>query len=621
MQALRLAHQRPAALVVASVVAALLTAASPPASAASAPTARAATASGVEVWVTAVPGAREVSVRLDVLGGLSAEGQGSWGQSAATAAWLWRAPTLEGGEGLEAAAHRSGLSVEVVIGWSSVALVLTGPRDALAPALWLATGRLRPAAGEAELGPVLREALWLGAESTRFEAVGPAGDRRDAVTRAVLGPTYGHSAFASRLRAMRADGGTLETLASEAIATAPVRLLIAAPPDAVSEAWRVAVDDLAPLPARPPPPAAAFTLSDRLPRAQTPALTLVHNRDGRHHAVAGWDLSGGARALNLDLPQRDALLLVLESLLGHPGGPLRRELVRERAAVRDLDVEVRDGPAPVLLVEAEARGTTPEQARALVVSVVERLVTDRPQPGDLRGARAAAAEGLRRHWRRPASRVGLLSALASTGRVGGDTAPESWLAAVLAAMARVEPGHVSELAAWVLREDRRTVADITPETPAGPAGVSLDADLLGTYVRIMVDTRCPRLPIDAADLLRKKYAFEARTYIAITRAIAQRPDVMRALSEEAELRCLEYAKLRSLMPMDRAIGLHEALACGPGQQAPSSARERDVARILRRFDIDPSWYRPLIAMWREDLEARDALATIDARCPVTDEVP
>ena len=438
---------------------------------------------------------------------------------------------------------------------------------------------------------------------------------------AVLGPELGHSPFASRVAALRADDGALETLAAEALATASIRLLVAVPSGQEADAWRLAADDLAPLAARPAPRARALVLSDRIPRAQPPALALQQARDGRHVTVVGWDLSGGARALGLSSVERDALLLVLERLLAHPGGPLRSELVAERAAVRDLAVELRDGAGPVLLVEAEARGATPGQARTLTVASVERLVVDPPGSADLAGARRAAAADLRRQWQRPSSRLGLLSTLTAAGRLTRMASPDAWVSSVDTAIAAVDAGRVTELASWVLREDRRTVADITPETPTGAGGVLLDDDLLSTYVRIMVDTRCPRLPIDAAELLRKKYQLEARTFVAITRAIAQRPEVMRALSEEANLRCEEYRKLRTLMSMDRAIGLHEALACGPGQAAASPTTTREVNKILRRFDVDPSWVRPLLGMWREDLEAAAALDAIDASCPTGLGVP
>jgi len=89
---------------------------------------------------------------------------------------------------------------------------------------------------------------------------------------------------------------------------------------------------------------------------------------------------------------------------------------------------------------------------------------------------------------------------------------------------------------------------------------------------------------------------------------------MRELNHEAEQHCLEYKKLRAMMPTRRVLALHKAVACQAGHIADDTRREETLAHIYQTFDIDPSVYRPLIAMVREDPPVAAEIARLDVEC-------
>ena len=105
-----------------------------------------------------------------------------------------------------------------------------------------------------------------------------------------------------------------------------------------------------------------------------------------------------------------------------------------------------------------------------------------------------------------------------------------------------------------------------------------------------------------------------RRYIAVTRAMASNAALMRDISEEAESRCQELGKLRKVLSSPRVVALHEAVVCGPGVDPEGPRGHKRLKRIWRKFDIDSSWYRPLLAATREDPGQTQALLDIDQRC-------
>ncbi|MCB9728551.1 MAG: hypothetical protein H6744_18730 [Deltaproteobacteria bacterium] len=570
---------------------------------------------GVELWMLPGPADGLVSVAVQLEGGLAAEASGTPGQAAALAALLTRGPSagLATGE-LEHRAESAGLDLDIALGWRAVTLFVSGPEESLDTALWLALDRLRPPGGTEHAGEALAGALFLGAERSRRTAVGRFGAPEDMLVAALQGEERANSAFASRLLAGRLAPDTLESLAEDARSGAAVRVLIAAPEALIEDAARLARRDLGALARRPPPSPVTFEPAER-PRVQPVApLELPNPTDTATRLLLAWDLRGVAFALHLRPAARDAAMLTLRAWLDHAGSTPHERLTDDQASARDLHAALSDDPLPVLIAEIAVRGADVRDARSVLMSELERLGSSPPREAEVRGAADAAATELRQRFSFAPERARLADTLTQTGRVV-DQAPGEWLESLLAALARIDAGDLAAYASWTFHPERLAEARVSP-VGEGAAGPEVDADVLGTYLRIMVDLRCPPpgQTIDVVELLKLKYGMEARSYVLLTRAIAQRPSMMRQLTADAELRCEELTKLRSLMSRERALELHEAVSCGPARLPDGARRERELAAIFSRFGIDASWFGPLVGMLREDVAAARTMDAVEARC-------
>lgn len=569
------------------------------------------------IEIVSVPGPADglIAIAVQFEGGLSGEDAGTPGQAAALAAMLVRGPSagLASGE-FEREVERAGLSIDVTIGWNAVTLHVAGPEEALASALWLALDRLRPAAEGEGIGESLQSALFVGAERTRQTAVGQLGAPDDMMVGLLYGDKRSRSPFSSRLSAARLSPETLESLALDSRAGAAVRVLLSVPRSREAEAMRSARAQLAPLPARAAPAVRSFELTER-PRTATPAPQEFPNpADDTTRLLMAWDLRGVARALSLSVVQRDALLLTLRAWLDHPGSTPNARLTDEQLVARQMNVALSDEALPVLLIELVVRTSDTRDARAALVSELERIVTSPPSEAEIRGAVAVASVELQQRFATAAERSRIADTLTQTGRIT-DRSAAQWLDDALAAMARIDGAAVSAFAAWAFRAERLAEARVANPVDAN-ASPNVDADVLGTYLRVMVDLRCPApgQKSDVVELLARKYGMDARNYVLLTRAIAQRPSMMRQLTEDAELRCQELTKLRELMPQPRALELYEAITCGPERLSAGARQHAAMEAVFQRFRIDPSWYRPLVGMLREDVSASKAMDAIAARC-------
>lgn len=571
--------------------------------------------SGIEIVPVPGPADGLIDIAVQFGGGLSGEDAGTPGQAAALAALLVRGPSAGLAVGaFEREAARAGLSVDVVIGWRAVTLHVAGPEEALASALWLALDRLRPAAETDAIGDALRAALFVGAERTRQTAVGALGAPDDMLVGLLYGDKRARSPFSSRLNAARLSPEALESLALDSRAGAPVRVLLAVPKAALAEATRSARSQLATLPARATSTTRPFELTER-PRTVAPAPQEFPNpTDDTTRLLMAWDLRGVARALSLTVIQRDALLLTLRAWLDHPGSTPNARLTDEQLVAREMNVALSDEALPVLLIELVVRTTDVRDARAALVAELERVIASPPSEVEIRGAAAVASAELKQRFATAPERCRIADTLTQTGRIDA-TPPAQWLDDVLAAIAQVDAPAVSAFAAWAFRGERLAEARVANPDDASTAP-NVDADVLGTYLRVMVDLRCPAPgpKIDVVELLARKYGMDARNYVLLTRAIAQRPAMMRQLTEDAELRCQELTKLRELMPRARALELYEAVTCGPGRLADGPRQQAALAAVFQRFQIDPSWYTPLVGMLREEMSASDSMDAVAARC-------
>ncbi len=575
--------------------------------------------SGVEVWFVPVAGARTFSVRLAVGGGLAAEDAASVGASAAVAAWLRVGPTVSHAPYVwEAEAATAGISVSTSLGWQQTSLVLSGPTQALDTALWLASRRLLPAPDIELPVDLLSGALWTGAERGRAEAVGFHGTAVEEVIAEVLGGDAGHTPAGSRRGAERFSPQLLEQHARRALA-GPIRTVIAADPSALERVRGLMLDMLDGLPGRAAPVPRRAGVSAEVRRARPPAVSLTHPTGRTSHVVVAWDLRGAARRAGLDLISRDAALATLEVLFGHPGAPLPTRLILDDPVARSIEAVARVDGGTALAIIAEVRAGDLGRARDLLLQEVE--MTGRPaglSDALIRSAAWHAAQGLRARWSTSTGRAALVDDLVASGRAHTThDDPGRWFEALLGRLEEIDPAAVRDLAAWGTVASRRTLAEVTPVPGASSLPSGLDEDVLDTYLRITVDLRCPpdgKGP-DPSHLLREKYGMQPRTYVILTRALARRPHFMQGLTQAADHRCAEYAKLRQLLPPGRVVALHDEVACGPGRLPATAKGLKALARIYERYDIDPSWYRPLVAMTREDMRHRAQVDAIDGRCP------
>ncbi|MEZ4269680.1 MAG: hypothetical protein R3F39_25250 [Myxococcota bacterium] len=574
---------------------------------------------GIEVVPVAGPADGLVDIAVQFEGGLAAEGRGSRGQAAALAALLGRGPShgLAVGD-FEREAERAGLTLGVSIGWRAVTLHVSGPEEALQSALWLALDRLRPAAEGEAFGDELRAALFVGAERTRQTAVGRLGTPADMLIGALLGESDGGSPFASRLSATQLSTEALESLALDGRATSPVRVLLAVPEARLAQALRLARGHLADLPPRDPPARTPFELGERPRSVSPPPQEFPNPTDDTTRLVMAWDLRGVAHALGLSVLERDAALLTLRAWLDHPGSTPNARLTDEQLVAREMSVTLSDEALPVLTIDLIVRGTDVRDARAALTAELERLAKTPPPESEIRGAAALAATELRQRWGTAPERARIVDTLTQTGRIT-DTTSAQWMTGALGALDRVDAAGISAFAAWAFRGERLAEARVANPADEGSTP-DVDADVLGTYLRIMVDLRCPApgQGSDVVELLTLKYAMDARQYVLLTRTIAQRPAMMRQLTEDAELRCQELTKLRGLMPRARALELYEAVTCGPERLSEGARRDAAFAALFERYRIDPSWYGPLVGMLREEVGAARTMDAIAARCRPSD---
>ncbi len=596
---------------------------------------------------TYAPGSPSVAVRVELALGTRDEAahEADRGLAAAAAAALWAAePATSGtsdGEPIRRWAARAGLTLRVSLTGSSTALTVSGPPESLEVAVWAGAAWVRALGRAAPDGAAARAGLWVSAVESMYEAVSPQGDAVETTLWALLGEEGGRSAYASRAAAARLDDEALGALTRrawrEAAARGPVLVVVAAPSRERRRARGAVARWLRPLESPEggserapgeagdaPTPKAHGALEPARPRPSGFKVEPPGARDTR--LVLAWDLVGVERLVGTSPKDTAAALLTLSALLGHAGGPVRQRLVDAARLARGASCLLwsPDGqggatmPAALVLevTVAERGAVALRDARAALDRALGRLQRGRLDERAARGAARLAAQGLRARWARAPARAALVAGLVRHGRGEARWAKgwaDAWLAGLLRALERQTPADVARVAAWALHPDRRVVGVFRTKSPEGEA---LTPEKIETYERVAVDITCPRggeRP-DVAALLALKYHMTTGAYVALARAIAKRPGLLREVSRAVHDRCAEYAKLRSMMTISKALALHEALACEVGRTADEGRRERRLRRLFRRFGLDPSVYRPLIEMLREEPDASRRVQAIDARC-------
>ncbi len=555
------------------------------------------------------------SLVLEVNFGVRDESPTSWGSAAATLAALVAGPT-DGFAAfdLDTLAGRAGIVTTGALGWTKLRITMTGPSESFEFAFWLAAARLRSSA----LPPSdVRQGLARGALSSSPKDAPPAvsaeGDGFDHALSLLFGPRLAASSRASIERASQESAAhsrlveaVLTTRRVSATVVGPRRLLERVPALTTRYLRQARRGRVEPVPLQPPQPALPPT--DVTGRR----LALRHTVDARHLVTLAWDTTGVARILDLKPHDMMARLLAVETLMTAAGGPVARDLIDNHGLARQIWSHRRSGEHSAVGLTAEVRGRQLAEARSRLVASIEQLGSRRLERRLMRGISRIAVMRLDARWSAPETRAALVQEL----RRLSSEAPAAVFSQLRAALVSLEPADMRDFASYAFASDRLAIVEMMPTSMPAENDVVVDADTSNRFLRILVDLRCPKPgnPRRAEDLLATKYQLSGEQYVALSRAIARQPRRLRDLNSEAEMRCLEHTRLLEVVNDTRALALHKALACGPAQVDDSDRREALQSSIFDRFDLDPSIYRPRMALAAEDMSMRVKLAAIDARC-------
>jgi len=572
---------------------------------------------GIDVWVAPGAAGHLGCVRLEADVGLRDEGPGNYGMAAALGASLLRGATakLPPG-GAEKLGLDVGLRPAIELDTTTTALTLCGPAAAIQRALWLTGERLSGIKVDKNAFKVVQRAIWHGARGSRYEAVSRRGDALDTAMAQALGPRDGNNAFISRINASRYQAIGFERRVNRALNAARFRVVIAAPSSAMParrvEAW--VKNNLGPLPKRVP------TARPEVPQpsgAVQRISRMRHGRDAAYLYAAAWDLRGVNALTGFSRVKNDAAMFTLHQLLDQNSGLLEETLVNSHQVARRVDTRLATDDNASLAIEVEARSRDTRDAARLLLEEIGRLASTELPAEMVTAAARAVIVGTRIRWQHAAGRAALLAQLVGSGRLKAPESASDWLERFERALATLTPADIKTYAAFSFTADRRVVITMLPERPARPE-VELTKAVIGTYRRMVVDVRCatwgeqPPLRL----LLERKYKWSPRRYVEVTRALTrQRPGLMREMIREADLVCGEWQRLAGLVgTRKKALALHKAVACGPARMKADRKRDRAMARIFGKKDLDSSVYRPLINMLRADVRAMEEVAAIDKVC-------
>jgi hypothetical protein len=344
---------------------------------------------------------------------------------------------------------------------------------------------------------------------------------------------------------------------------------------------------------------------------------MSHQRDSAYLFVAAWDLRGVNALTGFSGVKNDAALFTLYQLVDQPGGVLDETLVDEHQLARRIATRLVPDDNASLALEIEARSRDTRELARLALDEMNRFGATTLDAQIVTAAARSVMVGTRGRWEQAPGRAAMLGMLWASGRVKSGDSPEAWLARFELACTALTPADLRTYAGFALTADRRIAITMLPARPAQPE-MELTADLIETYRRIVVDLRCSgwgdRPPLKT--VLEKKYKLTPKRYVELTRALTrQRPGLMREMIRDADHVCGEWRRLSEMVgSRAKALELHRAVACGPGRMPNEKRRDKALTRIFKKFDLDPSVYRPLIRMARADVLAIPKLEAIDAKC-------
>jgi hypothetical protein len=405
--------------------------------------------------------------------------------------------------------------------------------------------------------------------------------------------------------------------AEGAAASTPARVVVVGSSEVLEglqDASNSIFSDLPPRPTR-----ARRTMGTRSKSRGPRDAQLVQQFDAKRRLLVAWDLAPREGQTIAWPVQHTAALLALTYWARHPGSALHRELVSDHGFARELEARAWIYPSPALAVEAVARGRDVRDLRKRLAEHLEGMSANPLAAQEIEAAASLTTTWMATRWAYGPDRARLVGELVDVG----ERDPEAWIANLRTALADLTSTQLVDLVRSGVASRTRRALSVVPREEAGVDRVRLDGDQIASYLRLVVDLRCPPpgAPKEISQLLKEKYGMAPRRYIAVTRAMASNPALMRDISEEAESRCQELGKLRKMLDSPKVVALHEAVLCGPGVAPKEPRGHKRLRRIWRKFDIDPSWYRPLLSATREDPGHTQALLDIDERCAAKSEGP
>lgn len=569
---------------------------------------------GVAVWTIPVVHGTGFTLRLDSAQGTLEMPEGT---AAAFLAGLVQGATatLPRGAWLEEVLS-SGLRLKTHLTPHSTGFSLSGRRELLDRALWLASERILGLNVSREETAHLRAAVWWDALDKRYQGICQVGDEVDALRQILLGRVRGESAFSSRLHAAQLNDADFQKAALAGHREARWHLTLAGSPEAMIGMDTRLETMFKGVPPRTRTAVSRGTSAGGSPRALTRAVSarLDNARDNHRVVAVGWNLRVVQEALGWDDRALEAAVLLLATGIEHPGGRYQRHLRDDSAHLLNTAAAIVGNQQPILALRADARGSNSVRSVEVLRLSLARL--EALSEEDWGGLRAHRLLELRQIGHDTEG----VAEIAGGAWLGGEFGPThgfgAWWEGLIEHVMGADRSTMRTLMGELTRSPARAELRFMPMAKRASDAGGLTESLLETYERIVTDSRCPRPgPQPAwADLIREKYGLRARTYVEMSRKLSSHPRLMRRISRGASRRCAMFQKLRKLRSYEAIAEIHHQVACLTGRLADVDKREAALHRLFKKLDLDASLYPPLVAMAREDAESRRALEAIDGEC-------
>jgi hypothetical protein len=577
-------------------------------------------ANGLEVRVLEGLDETRFAVRLDTGVGVTDESTDQGGEAAAFLATLLHAatPTLGVGKWVQVVSD-SGMTLSPHLEAYSTGLTLAGETPLLERGLWLLGDRLTFfEVNEADVRKI-RPAVFFGAEADKYRAISSRGDEVATLRHMVLGNRLGRGTFESRLRASRLSSNVFREMALGFRRKTHMRITLVIPTSAYNRRTALVESYLGAL----DPWSTRTPKGEESPRASVPEITETvrgrfdNPRDSTSVVGFGWNLSHFTNDTGWSSRRAETVAEVLTTMLSHPGGWFQQAISKPESNIIEARAVLTGTKDLVLILTATCRAGRFGEAKAAIQNSLRELLNNRIETSRVRSFAKSRAHALSALTASSESRASIAATLWTNKRLANDENVTDWLSTFFHSLRNVEEDDLKPLLSHLITSKRRVEARFVPERSIRSQEIGLTEEIMATYVRIITDSRCPRpgaKKMKWTEILKRKYGMNAETYVRLSQKITARARLMRRISNAADQRCEGYERLREIRSYSDIARIHQAVSCGPGGTADFKERQVELKRVFRSFDLDPSLYRPLVAMAREDLRASAVLRDIERRC-------